>query len=203
VAVVLGVPGRHHHLLSYISGTPITIGRSFRTTSNAQPEGETFEASVTSKTNTFLWYKISAEGIAGDPEKTRTVLEMPEPENVKDLRCYLGCYGYYRKFISNLSQIAEPLYSLLRKGVKFAWTSRQQWAFDTLKMKLTSAPVLALPVDDAQVIVDSDASDSGVGAVLSMMVKNHLRKKNQLRTLLGHIASKKSTIASRGEKCSG
>jgi hypothetical protein len=118
----------------------------------------------------FLGYKISAEGVATDPEKTRTVLQMQEPQNIKELRSYLGCFGYYRKFISNFSQIAEPLYALLRKGQKFSWTNRQQKAFDTLKAKLVSAPVLALPVDDAQMVVDCDASDSGLGAVLSQII---------------------------------
>ena len=95
---------------------------------------------------------------------------MMEPSNVKELRSYLGCFGYYRKFISNFSQIAEPLYSLLKKGTKFNWSTKQQKAFDTLKTRLATAPVLALPVDDAQIVVDCDASDTGVGAVLSMIL---------------------------------
>jgi len=123
----------------------------------------------------FLGYVISAEGIATDSEKTRTVLEMTEPHNVKELRSYLGCFGYYRRFISQFSQIAEPLYSLLRKGQKFVWTQRQQKAFDTLKTRLATAPVLALPVDDATTIVDCDASDTGLGAVLSMVINGEER----------------------------
>ena len=123
----------------------------------------------------FLGYKISAKGIAADPEKTRTVLEMSEPGNIKELRSYLGCFGYYRKFISQFSQVAEPLYALLRKGTKFIWTSKQQTAFDTLKRKLSTAPVLALPVDDAQTIIDCDASDTGLGAVLSQLIDGEER----------------------------
>jgi transposase InsO family protein len=97
---------------------------------------------------------------------------MMEPSNVKELRSYLGCFGYYRKFVSNFSQIAEPLYSLLRKGTKFVWSSKQQMAFDTLKIRLASAPVLALPIDNAQIIVDCDDSDTGLGAVLSMIIED-------------------------------
>ena len=115
----------------------------------------------------FLGYKISADGIGTDPEKTRTVLEMTPPNNVKELRSTMGCFGYYRRFISSFSQIAEPLFALLRKGVKYIWTPKHQSAFDLLKNKLASAPVLALPCDDAQTILDVDASDTGLGAVLS------------------------------------
>jgi len=118
----------------------------------------------------FLGYKISEHGIAADPEKTRTVLEMAVPKNIKELRSYLGCFGYYRKFISQFSQVAEPLYALLRKGAKFCWMKRQQNAFDILKQRLASAPVLALPIDDAPTIIDCDASDTGLGAVLSQVI---------------------------------
>ena len=119
---------------------------------------------------TFLGYQISAEGISTDPEKTRTVLQMRRPQNIKELRSYLGCFGYYRRFISQFSPIAEPLYALLRKGVKFTWTDKQQRAFEILKSKLATAPVLALPCDEAQTILDVDASDSGLGAVLSHVI---------------------------------
>jgi hypothetical protein len=118
----------------------------------------------------FLGYRI-----AMDPAKTRTVLEMKEATNIKELRSYLGCFGYYRKFISQFSQIAEPLYSLLRKGTKFVWGEKQQKAIDTLKTRLATAPVLALPVDDAQIIVDCDASDSGLGTVLSQRIDGEER----------------------------
>src|SRR5664279_1118843 len=84
------------------------------------------------------------------------VLEMKEATNVKELRTNLGCFGYYRKFNSQFSQIAEPLYVLLRKGAKFVWTEKQQNAFDTLKSRLASASVFALPVDDAVTIVDGE-----------------------------------------------
>ena len=123
----------------------------------------------------FLGYKISADGIGTDPEKTRTVLDMAPPRNVKELRSTMGCFGYYRRFISSFSQIAEPLFALLRKGEKFIWTSSHQRAFDLLKTKLASAPVLALPCDDAQTVLDVDASDSGLGAVLSNVINGEER----------------------------
>ena len=82
----------------------------------------------------------------------------------------MGCFGYYRKFISQFSLIAEPLYALLRKGCKFNWSTKQQKAFEILKTKLANAPVLSLPRDDADLVVDCDASDTGLGAVLSIMI---------------------------------
>jgi hypothetical protein len=118
----------------------------------------------------FLGYQISAEGISTDPAKTSTILDMVRPLNVKELRSRMGCFGYYRRFISSFSQIAEPLFALLRKGEKFVWTDKQQRAFDILKAKLSSAPILALPCDEAQTILDVDASDTGLGAVLSQMI---------------------------------
>ena len=119
---------------------------------------------------TFLGYRVSSAGIATDPDKTKTVLQMPEPKNVKELRSYQGCFGYYRKHISQFSQLAEPLYGLLRKGTKFHWGNKQQQAYDMLKRKLSTAPVLSLFRDDAPVILDCDASDSGVGAVCSQII---------------------------------
>jgi len=112
---------------------------------------------------TFLGYQISAAGIETDPAKTSTILDMARPTNVKELRSNMGCLGYYRRFISSFSQIAEPLFALLRKGEKFVWTDKQQRAFDILKAKLASTPILALPCDEAQTILDVDASDTGLG----------------------------------------
>jgi len=87
----------------------------------------------------------------------------------------MGCFGYYRRFIASFSQIAEPLFVLLRKGEKFIWTDKQQRSFDILKNKLATAPVLALPCDDAQTILDVDASDTGLGAVLSHVINGEER----------------------------
>ena len=83
--------------------------------------------------------------------------------------------GYYHRFISNFSHIAEPMFNLLRKGDQFTWSERQQTAFDILKNKLAPAPVLALPCDDAQTILDFDALDTGLGAVLSQELNGEER----------------------------
>ena len=75
----------------------------------------------------------------------------------------MGTSGYYRRFVKDFSSIASPLYSFMKKGIPFVWAKECQEAFEELKTKLVSEPVLALPTDEGTYIVDTDAS----GAVLS------------------------------------
>lgn len=90
----------------------------------------------------------------------------PAPQSTKDLRSFLGLAGYYRKFVKNFGIISKPLTNLLKKHEQFIWTSVHEEAFNALKSALVSAPVLALPDFTQQFIVETDASDKGVGAVL-------------------------------------
>ena len=93
----------------------------------------------------FLGHIISKGGIAVDPSKVKDVLEWETPQTVKEVRSFLGLAGYYRRFIENFSKIAKPLTSLLEKNAAFIWTDEHQMAFDELKKRLTTAPVLTLP----------------------------------------------------------
>jgi hypothetical protein len=93
----------------------------------------------------YLGHVISEDGISPDPSKLRAVKEFPTPRRVKDIQSFIGLAGYYRKFIENFSKIAKPLTKLTRKGEKFNWSIEQQNAFDLLKEKLTTAPVLNYP----------------------------------------------------------
>ncbi|WVZ14471.1 hypothetical protein V8G54_012037 [Vigna mungo] len=105
----------------------------------------------------YLGHCISRKGVMMDPEKIKAVKEWPEPHNIKDLRGFLGLSGYYRRFIKDYGKIAKPLTDLLRKG-QFKWTSKGKAAMQTLKIALTSAPLLALP-DFSQIFhVECDAS---------------------------------------------
>lgn len=114
----------------------------------------------------YLGYVISGEGVSTEPDKVCKVQSWPIPATVKELRQFLGPAGYYRKFVRHYGIIARPLTHLLKKNVPFMWTSECDIAFETLKHSLTTAPVLALPNFQSQFVVETDASDLGIGAVL-------------------------------------
>ena len=119
---------------------------------------------------TFLGHVVSFKDIETDPEKTRAVDEWPTPENLTELQSFLGLASYYRRFIVDFSIVAEPLYRLSKKGVKFQWVPEQGRAFEELKHHLTSAPVPAYPdfsPGSETFVLDTDASQRlEIGAVL-------------------------------------
>ena len=114
----------------------------------------------------FLGHVISEDGIRTDPKKTECVRKWPEP-NVKEVRSFLGFCSYYRRFIFRFAEIAKPLHKLTQKGVRFKWTKECQNAFQTLKTTLMNAPVLAHPDFNHGFILDVDACDQSIGAVIS------------------------------------
>ena len=114
----------------------------------------------------FLGHVVSKEGIKVDPQKIRAIVDWPRPANVTEIRSFLGLAGYYRMFIKDFSKISSPLTNLLKKVVKFEWSSKCEEAFQELKSRLTSAPILTLPVEGEEYIVYSDASKNGLGCVL-------------------------------------
>jgi len=81
----------------------------------------------------FLGHRISAEGINMDPSKVSSILNWPNPKNIKELQSFLGLANYYRRFIQGFAMLAHPLHKLLRKNVTFRWNNEQQEAFDALK----------------------------------------------------------------------
>lgn len=103
--------------------------------------------------------------VATDEDKIVAVRNWITPTSVKELRSFLGLSGYYHKFVRNYGIICKPLTNLLRKGQLFVWTSVHE-AFVTLKYALISAPALAMPDFQKQFVVETDASDKGIGAVL-------------------------------------
>ncbi|KAL0149260.1 hypothetical protein M9458_055494, partial [Cirrhinus mrigala] len=119
------------------------------------------------KSVSFLGHIISAEGIKADPAKVRAVAEWPTPDSRKALQRFLGFANFYRRFIRNFSLVAAPLTALTSPKIPFRWNCQAQEAFDVLKSRFISAPVLCLPDPERQFIVEVDASEVGVGAVLS------------------------------------
>ena len=123
---------------------------------------------------TFLGYVLSRDGIKMDKEKVKAILDWPVPTNVKEIQSFIGLCNYYRIFIKDFAKIANPLHKLTRKNVPFNWSSEQQKAFDTLKELFTTAPILKHPDSNKQFIVETDASNFAVGAILSQEFDGHL-----------------------------
>jgi hypothetical protein len=93
----------------------------------------------------FLSHVLTAEGVVVDPAKIETMKEWEQPRNVTDIHSFLKLAGYYHRFIENFSKIAKPMTNLLKKTNEFEWTPKCEHSFQTLKQKLTTTPVLALP----------------------------------------------------------
>jgi len=115
----------------------------------------------------FLGHIISGDGIEVQPEKTEAVRCWPKPNNLTELRSFLGLAFYYRCFICEFSVVASPLYNLMRKNVHFLWDAEQQDAFDKLKTALTNASVFGSARSEGTFYLDTNASDLGLGIVLS------------------------------------
>lgn len=126
----------------------------------------------------FLGHQVSSQGVSTDPDKISAVREWPVPGTLKELRSFLGFCSYYRRFIESFSQIAGPLHDVVNACLretshvkaaqlyKSSWTSQCQTAFERLKDKLTSAPTLGYADFTLPFVIETDASNLGLGAVL-------------------------------------
>ena len=115
----------------------------------------------------FLGFIVGPSGVKMDPSKVSAIITWPTPKSIHDIRVFLGLANFYRRFIKRFSRVALPITSLLKKDCKFHWDSRAQLAFEALKKAFVSAPILrhfdpALPT-----IIEADASNHALGAVIS------------------------------------
>ncbi|GJY26556.1 putative reverse transcriptase domain-containing protein [Tanacetum coccineum] len=114
----------------------------------------------------FLGHVIDSQGIHVDPTKIESIKDWASPKTPTKIRQFLGLADYYRRFIEGFSKVAKPMTKLTQKKVAFEWGDKQEAAFQTLKDKLCSAPILALPQGAENFVVYCDASHKGLGAVL-------------------------------------
>nr|GEU83998.1 hypothetical protein [Tanacetum cinerariifolium] len=125
----------------------------------------------------FLGHMIDSEGIHVDPTKIEFIKDWASPKTPTEIRQFLGLVGYYRRFIKIFSKIARPMTKLTQKRVKFDWVEKTKAAFQLLKQKLCSAPILALPEGSENFVVYGDASHKGLGAILMQREKHILDQK--------------------------
>lgn len=120
---------------------------------------------------TFLGHVISEEGIKTDPAKIASVSQFPVPQSLKEVQRFLGLAGWYHRFVPRFSEKAAPLHALKKKGATWAWTESCQEAFETIKNDLTQTPVLISPDFSRPFKVQTDASEKGLGAVLTQDIE--------------------------------
>ena len=119
----------------------------------------------------FMGNVLSRKGIAPEEVKVEAILHAKEPENVSEVRSFLGLVNFNARFIPDLATIAEPLWRLTKKNVKFVWGPEQRRSFQTLKDKLTNAETLGYFDQNAKTMVIVDASPVGLGCVLVQQQK--------------------------------
>ncbi|GJV70609.1 putative reverse transcriptase domain-containing protein [Tanacetum coccineum] len=119
----------------------------------------------------FLGHVIDSEGIHVDPAKIESIKDWASPKSPMEIHQFLGLVGYYRRFIEGFSNIAKPMTKLTQKKVKFVWGDKQEAAFQLLKQKLCSAPILDLPEGSEDFIAYCDGSKKGLDVVLMQREK--------------------------------
>ena len=131
----------------------------------------------------FLGHVVSASRVSVDLEKVEVVMSWERPKSVFEIRSFLRLTGYYRRFIDDFSRLAAPMTRLTQKEVKFEWNELCEKAFQELKRRLTSTPILIAPEREQRYTVYCDASKAGLGCILmksgrivaygSRQLKNH------------------------------
>ena len=117
----------------------------------------------------FLGHMVSKDGLEVDPIKIEVVQKFPVPRSQTEVKSFLGLASFYRRFVPKLAEIARPLHKASETSTEFEWTPEAQDAFESLKLKLTSTPILAFPCLKEPFILYTDASQFAMGTVLAQM----------------------------------
>ena len=124
---------------------------------------------------------MSVSGVLVDPEKVEVVMSWERPKSVFEICSFLGLAGYHRRFIEDLSKLAAPVTRLTQKEVRFDWDDRCEEAFQELKRRLTTAPILIVPDRGQGYTVYCDASRAGLGCVLMQFGRVVAYRSHQLK----------------------
>ena len=155
-----------YDVISFGKSIPKTLGRLEEVLAQLSDFGLQLKAKKCTFMQTevaFLGHIVGRTGLACDPEKLSAVRNWHEPNRVKAVRQFVGFVGYYRQFVKNFAELADPLVALTWKGVPFVWADEQQMAFDALKACLLSAPILGFPTEKDRFVLDMDASLFAIG----------------------------------------
>ena len=142
----------------------MTAGKWFMTTPEQVP---LFSTSVE-----YLGHCIDAEGVHTSDTKVKAIVYVPAPRNVRELRSFLGLVDYYGKFVPNVASLLHLLHQLLRVETRWIWTKECQCSFDDAKPKLVAVPVLTRFDSKLPIHMAGDASQDGIGTVVSHIVLN-------------------------------
>jgi hypothetical protein len=121
----------------------------------------------------YLGHILSSEGIKPNEEKIKAIVQAPPPQNVSQLRAFLGMVMFYSKFLKNLNGILTPMYQLLKKGEKFEWTEGCQKAFLECKRELCGKHLLEHYDPKKPIVITCDACNDGISGILSHRIDGH------------------------------
>lgn len=120
----------------------------------------------------YLGYMIEPGQIQMDPDKIRAIMDWPTPRNVKDVRAFQGYANFYRQFIKGYGELSIPLTDMTKKDRQFEWNDKAQQAFDELKSRVSSEPILMMPDPSRPFEAETDASDGAIGGQLGQRDEN-------------------------------
>ncbi|EFP06197.1 hypothetical protein CRE_10709 [Caenorhabditis remanei] len=123
----------------------------------------------------FLGFTIENNTITPNGEKTEAIQKFPTPQTLSDVKSFMGMAGYFRRFIKDFGIIGRPLTMLTQKNVLFKWGKEQEEAFQEIKKKLMSPPILTTPKMDGDFELHTDASKIGIAAVLLQNQEGELK----------------------------